>query len=214
MVMQGGKPICALYEMGKDMQGVPPNWASYIAVDNADDVAKKTTANGGKVLKEPFDVMSFGRMAVLQDPTGATFCVWQAKDHVGAHVVQEPGTMCWNELFTNNVDAAGKFYVNTIGWVTKAIDMGPMGTYTLFNRKNDDQNNAGGMMALPPHMKGAPPHWLAYFAVTDCDASAKKAADLGAKTLLPPTDIPNIGRFSIVQDPQGAVLALFKSTHG
>ncbi|MDB5213322.1 MAG: hypothetical protein JWO86_1249 [Myxococcaceae bacterium] len=126
-------------------------------------------------------------------------------------VKQDAGSLCWNELFTT-VDAAGKFYVNTFGWTTKSVDMGPMGTYTLFNRVGDDKNNAGGMMPMPPNMKGVPSNWLAYFAVADGDASTKKVTELGGQTIAPPMDIPNVGRFSIVEDPQGATFALFKTT--
>ncbi len=126
--------------------------------------------------------------------------------------MNEPGALTYNELLTNDVDRAGKFYVQTIGWTTQAVDMGPMGTYTLFKRTGD-KNDKGGMMPIGPNMKGVPPHWLAYFAVADCDASAKKVSELRGKVLMPPTDIPNVGRFAVVQDPQGATFALFKTAH-
>jgi hypothetical protein len=214
MCKLGGRDAAALYTMDKAMQGVPPHWASYITVDNVDARTKKAGQNGGKVLKDAFDVMDVGRMSVIQDPTGAIVNFWQPKKHPGAGVVNEPGALTWNELFTDNVDAAGKFYVQTIGWKTEAVDMGPMGTYTLFQRAGEDkEGNAAGMMKLSPDMKGVPPHWLAYFAVADCDASAKKVGELGGKVVVPPTDIPNIGRFAIAQDPQGATFALFKMGH-
>jgi uncharacterized protein len=215
MAKLGGQTVCALYTMGKEMQGTPPHWLSYITVDDADATTKKATASGGKVMKEPFDVMTHGRMAVLTDPSGAHVALWQPKGHIGAEVKQDPGTLCWNELFTTNVDQAGKFYVQTFGWKTESIDMGPMGTYTLFNREGAAKGagNIGGMLAMPPNMKGVPSNWLAYFAVTDVDASTKKAESLGGATIAPPMDIPNIGRFSIVKDPQGAVFALYKNAH-
>jgi len=212
MCKLNGQDAAALYTMDKSMQGVPPHWASYIAVDDVDAIAKKVTSAGGKVVKEPFDVLDAGRMVVVEDPTGAIVSFWQGKKHIGAGIVNEPGSLTWNELFTNNVDRAGKFYVQTVGWKTESVDMGPMGTYTLFKRAGED-GNAGGMMNIPPNMQGVPPHWLAYFAVADCDASAKKAGELGGKVAVPPTDIPNIGRFAIVQDPQGATFALFKMGH-
>jgi predicted enzyme related to lactoylglutathione lyase len=214
MAKLGGQTACAVSSMPKEMAGVPPHWMSYVTVDDADAIAKKATANGGKVVAGPFDVFTHGRMAVLSDPSGATVAVWQAKDHIGASVKQDPGSLCWNELFTTNVDQAGKFYVQTFGWKTQSMDMGPMGTYTLFNRDGAPKDeNAGGMMPMPANAKGAPSSWLAYFAVTDCDASAKKVTDLGGKIVAPPMDIPNVGRFAIVQDPQGAMFALFKTTH-
>jgi uncharacterized protein len=209
MASLGGKHVGALYKMGGEMA---PHWSSYITVDNVDEAAKKVTANGGKIVKDSFDVMDVGRMAVVTDPTGATFCLWQAKKHIGAGVKQEPGAMCWNEVFTSNIDAAGKFYANTFGWKTEAVDMGPMGVYTLFKLPGET-NSLAGMMPMPPSMAGVPSHWLAYVQVTDCDASAKKATELGGKIVVPPSDIPNIGRFSIVQDPQGATFALYKNLH-
>lgn len=214
MAKVDGKDAAGIFQMGGQFQGMPPNWGSYISVDDADAMTKKATANGAKVMKEPFDVMDVGRMAVLQDPSGGVFSIWQAKKHHGVGAKQEVGALCWNELYSTNVDAAGKFYVNTFGWKTESMDMGPMGTYTLFQDPvKGKQGNLGGMMNMPPNMKGVPSHWLAYFLVTDVDASAKKATDLGGKVLMPPMDIPNIGRFSIVTDPQGAALALYKNAH-
>lgn len=213
MCKMGTETVAALYKMGAEMKSVPSHWASYITVTDVDATAKKAATNGGKVVKEPFDVMDVGRMAVIEDPTGATFCLWQAKKHIGATLTGEPGSMAWNELFTRNVDRAGKFYIDTIGWTTESVNMGKMGTYTLFNLANDKKNNKGGMMPIAPDMKSVPPHWLAYIAVADCDASAKKVTSLGGKVMMDPMDIPNIGRFAIVQDPQGATFALYKGAH-
>ena len=212
MCKVGDQSACALFQMGERMKGVPPHWGSYVTVDDVDATAKKAAANGAKLLQEPFDVMDVGRMAVVQDPTGATFCLWQAKRHIGAGVIDEPGSLAWNELYTNDVDRAGKFYVDTLGWTTKAEDMGPMGTYTLFGLPGE-KRSVGGMMPMLPHMKGVPPHWLAYFAVTSCDASTKKATELGGKVVVSPTDIPNVGRFSVIHDPQNAVFALYEHRH-
>ncbi len=209
----GAQHAAALYAMGDQMKGVPPHWMSYITVDDVDATMAKAEKNGGKVIKAAFDVMDVGRMGVAQDPSGGTIAFWQAKKHIGAGVTEEPGTLCWNELFTTNVDAAGKFYAQTVGWTPKAVDMGPMGVYTLFNRPGDDAKNAAGMMGMPPKMAGVPSHWLAYFAVSDVDASTKKVTELGGKVMAPPMDIPKIGRFSVVQDPQGATFGLFKTTH-
>jgi predicted enzyme related to lactoylglutathione lyase len=213
MAKVGPHHVAGLFEMSKEMAAtVPAMWSSYVTVDNVDDAAKKVLASGGKLFKEPFDVMDVGRMAVVQDPTGAAISLWQAKKHIGAGVKNEAGALCWNELYTTDPAAAGAFYTTLFGWQTEAVDMGPMGTYTLFKLPGET-NNVGGMMAMPPNMKGAPSHWVAYIAVEDCDASTKKVGDLGGKTLMPPTDIPNIGRFSIVQDPTGATFALYKNLH-
>jgi predicted enzyme related to lactoylglutathione lyase len=208
MIKLGNDHVGGLFQMGDAMKGMPPTWASYITVEDADKTAKLAAENGATVLKEPFDVMDAGRMAVIADPTGAVFCIWQPKRHPGAGVVNEPGALCWNELFTNDVDRAGKFYIDTIGWTTEAVDMGPAGAYTLFKKKGETSNK-GGMMP----MKGIPPHWLAYFAVESCDASTKKASELGGKVMMQPRDLPDVGRFSILTDPTGATFALFETNH-
>lgn len=197
-----------LYTMGPDMQGVPSHWLSYLNVTDVDATTAKVTGLGGKVMKGPFDVMDQGRMSVVQDPSGATVAFWQAKKVAHTTIKSEVGSVCWTELLTSNVDAAGKFFVNTVGWKTEGMDMGPMGVYTLFSRDGTKETQVAGMMAHP--MKGAPSAWLVYLGTPDVDASAKKVTELGGKVLSPATDIPNIGRFAIVQDPQGAVFALFK----
>jgi predicted enzyme related to lactoylglutathione lyase len=152
MAKLNGKDAAGIMKMSAEMQAMmPANWGSYIAVEDADATAKKAVANGGKVMKEPFDVMDVGRMAVIQDPSGAVFCIWQAKKHHGVGAKQEVGALCWNELYSTNVDAAGKFYVNTFGWKTESMDMGPMGTYTLFHDPVEGKKcNFGGMINMPP----------------------------------------------------------------
>ena len=204
-----GGPVGALYKMGKEMAGVPSHWASYITVENADDAAKKITAAGGKIVKPPFDVMDVGRMAVVQDPAGATFCIWQAKKHHGAQVKLENGALCWNECMTTNIDQAAKFYGTVFGWKPAPVEMGGGMVYTLLKLAGTDEN-AAGMMAMPPDMKNVPSHWLAYIGAADVDASAKKVTELGGTIIVPPTDIPNVGRFAVVQDPMGAAFALYK----
>lgn len=203
----GDAVVGGLYKMGPEMQGIPPNWLSYINVTDVDATTAKVEGNGGKVMKGPFDVMDQGRMSVLQDPSGGTVAFWQSKKFSNPTLKRDPGSMCWNELLTTNVDAAGKFYATTVGWKTEGMDMGPMGTYTIFSRDGSKDTQVAGMMAHP--MKGVPSAWIAYFATTDVDASAKKTTELGGKVVTEPMDIPNIGRFAMVQDPQGAVFALF-----
>ncbi len=212
LVKLGDRLVGGLFEMTKEMAAVAPShWASFITVDDVDATAKSAAAHGGKLIDEPFDVLDLGRMAVVQDPTGAIFRLWKGKRRIGAEVKGESGSLCWNELYTSNVDVARSFYTDVIGWQARAVDMGSMGTYTLLAVPGENEN-LGGIMPIPPSMKGAS-HWLVYIEVDDCDASTKKANDLGAKTLMPPMDIPNTGRFSIVQDPTGAVLALYENRH-
>jgi uncharacterized protein len=186
-------------------QGVPPNWGSYVTVASADDAAKRAVSLGGKVLMEPFDVMEHGRMAVIMDPIGATFSVWQAKKHIGVTMLNEPGSLGWTQLNATDPAKAKPFYTGLFGW-TAQDDPNPMGgVYTTWMKSDGP---AGGMMAMPPGAEGAPSHWLVYWAVADTRAAHTKAASLGAKTFVPPVDIPGMGTFAVLQDPQGVVFAL------
>src|SRR5262249_36849529 len=168
----------------------------------ADAAAKKAKELGGSILMEPFDVMDVGRMAVIQDKQGAVFSVWEAKKHIGAEVMNEPGALCWAELDTNDTKSAEKFYTALFGWGTK-----PSETYTEWQRGGQ---SIGGMMTIPKEWGPVPPNWLVYFMVSDVDETTKKAGSLGAEAVVPPMDIPKTGRFSVIRDPQGAVFATFK----
>jgi len=186
--------------------GVPPHWNTYVTVANADDAAKRAEALGGKVLAPPFDVMDAGRMAVLQDPTGAVFQVWQPKQHVGTRIQREPGALCWTELVTGDTRAAERFYTQLFGWAAKRGGAG-QDEYTEFSVNGVP---SGGMMAIRPEWGPMPANWTPYFQVADCDASVAKAKGLGAQVGMPPTDLPNVGRFAMLADPQGARFALFQ----
>lgn len=201
-----GRDAAAGYTLRKDQreQGVPPNWSLYIAVDNADQAAAKAGQAGGKVLAPAFDVMDVGRMAVVQDPTGAAFCVWQAKKNTGIGIAGEPGTLCWADLSTPDPGRAAKFYSALFGWKVEKGEKDPSGYLHI---KNGDQFIGG----IPPAHGNAPPHWLIYFMVADVAATAAKAGKLGAKILMPPQDMEGVGTWAIVSDPQGAVFAIFKS---
>jgi predicted enzyme related to lactoylglutathione lyase len=137
------------------------------------------------------------------------FCVWQAKAHIGARLVGENGTFCWDELWTTNRKKAAEFYTGLFGWGAKEGDMGGMGVYTEWQNAGQ---SIGGMMEIAPEMGQVPPNWLPYFMVEDCDATSEKAKSSGGKLFVPPTDIPNVGRFSVIGDPQGAMFAIIKLT--
>ncbi len=208
MFKQDGKDVGAVYQMTGEMkaQGIPPNWLSYASVPSADETVEKAKSLGATILQEPMDVFEFGRMAVIKDPTDAVFALWQPGLHAGAGITNLPNSMCWNELATRDTAKAGEFYQKLFGWGGDAQEMGPM-TYTMFT--NQAQPTAG-MYEPPPEMGNVPPHWLVYFAVADSDELAKKATELGANVCVPPSDIPGIGRFAIIQDPQGAAFAIIK----
>jgi hypothetical protein len=208
MLHLDGKEAGALNELQKTQRdaGVPSHWLLYLSVASADETLAKVAELGGKVLAGPFDVMEFGRMGVAQDPTGATFAIWQPKKHIGARVTGEPGAACWNELATRDTEAAGAFYTKVFGWTDLTKQMGPM-TYTSFMQ---GETPTGGMLKMTEEWAGIPPHWMVYFAVADCDAGAARARELGGEVKVPPTDIPEVGRFAVIQDPQGAVFSIIK----
>ncbi len=203
-----GKSVGAAYSMRAEerQHGVPPHWGSYVTVPNADDAVKRAQALGAKVLAPALDVMDAGRMAVLQDPTGATFCVWQAGKHFGAALLREPGALGWTELATRDTKAAEKFYTSLFGWTAKTGTDAGM-EYTEFSNQGASQ---AGMMPMMPQMGNAPPYWMPYFEVADCDAAVAKAKELGGRIYAPATDIPKVGRFAVLADHQGAVFAVIK----
>jgi predicted enzyme related to lactoylglutathione lyase len=208
ILKQKGKDVGALYKMPEEMtsNGVPPHWMSYISVANADETAAKAKSQGATLMKEPFDVFTMGRMAVIQDPTGAMFALWQPGTHPGAGVVNTPNSLCWNELATKDAARAGEFYTGVFGWEKNVQQMGPM-TYTSF--MNGDRP-AGGMYEPGPEMGEMPPHWMVYFAVADADATLARAIELGGKSCAPPMDVPGVGRMAVMTDPQGAAFAVIK----
>lgn len=208
MLQKSGKDVAGLYRLGDEMQkmGVPPHWLSYVAVDSADDVAKKAKELGADIKTEPFDVFDVGRMAVVTDPTGATFALWEPKAHKGAAVVNEANSLVWNELLTNNIDKAGAFYTDLFGWGSESKNVGQY-DYTSFL---NGEKPAGGMMEIQKEWGEVPPSWLVYFSVDDCGAMIDKAKKLGATILSGPDTIPDIGTMATVKDPQGAVFAIIK----
>ena len=201
MFQKDGRECAAMYQMGKEMQGIPPFWLSYVAVTDADAVAEKAKSLGGRVVNGPFDVYDFGRMVVMGDAEDGAFAVWQPKSHIGVRVRDEDNTLCWNELQAHDVDKAKKFYRELFGWKMKESP-----EYTELAAGDTP---IGGMMKsqAPPEV---PPYWLPYFAVADCDATVNAAKAAGAQVYAGPMDYPNVGRFALLADPQGAVFAVIK----
>ncbi len=202
-----GLEAAAIYKQSEEEKnmGVPAHWNTYITVENVDAVAEKAGQTGGKVLFGPMDVFDAGRMAMLTDPQGAAFAVWQPKAHIGVRVKHDPGSMTWNELMTSNPDAAIEFYGGLLG-LERGETMGDM-DYTLVRAQGED---VAGVMQITPEMGPMPPMWNIYFAVADVDESVAKAQSLAGNVMVPAMDIPDIGRFAGLTDPQGAFFSVFK----
>jgi len=187
-------------------EGEPPAWTTYVSVDDADDTARQAKEAGAAVIVEPFDVLDAGRMVVIRDPTDAYFSLWQPAEHHGAELVNEPSTLCWNELTTRDIDTARDFYRGLFGWGVKTNPF----EGTVYTEWKLGDHSVGGMIQMTDEWPDdIPPHWMAYFAVDDCDARAEHAEGLGGKVLDPPTDI-SPGRFAVLTDPQGAVFSILE----
>ena len=198
-----GKNVAAIAPQPPQQReaGVPPAWQSYITVTSADDSARRAGELGGTVHAPPFDVMDAGRMAVIRDPQGAFFMVWEPKGNIGAGLVNVPGALCWNELASPELDAAPGFYAELFGWKVEPLEGSPTPYLTI---KAAGKAN-GGMRGAQPQ---EPPYWLVYFAVDDVDTAMSRVKELGGRAITDPFDIA-MARIGVVQDPQGAVFALY-----
>jgi predicted enzyme related to lactoylglutathione lyase len=208
MFKLAGLEAAAMYKLTGDMmkQSVPPHWMLYVNVASVDETIARAKAAGGQVMAGPFDVSDAGRMAVLRDPQGASISVWQPNKHIGIRVAGATGTLCWSELATTDRVKAREFYSQVFGWGPDISQMNGV-EYTQWKV---GETAVGGMLEMTAEWEGAPPHWMPYFLVADCSASADKAKQLGGSICVPPVDIPNIGRFSVLTDPQGAYFSIFK----
>ena len=204
MLRLGDDYVGGLYEMDASQReaGAPPFWLSYVSVEDAEAGAARARELGGTV-HGAFDVLDAGRMAVVEDPTGARLALWEPQEHAGAGRVNDPGCLAWNDLQTSDPSPAADFYAALFGWEMEPIeDDGKLVYVTI---KNVGSSN-GGIM---PSQNGGPPYWLAYFTVASSEKALAKARDLGGQVLAGPQDI-GAGRISVLRDPQGAVFAVYE----
>lgn len=210
--------------VGSLPEGAPPmaRWNTYIWVDNADEATARARAAGGSVMMEPFDVMDSGRMAVLADPEGAVFSVWEAQEHRGAQVVNEHGAINFNGLSTRDPDGAAAFYAAVFGWDTLDLPIGQMWTLPGYGDHLEESNPGlrdqmaqmgapagfidvvAALNPIPDDDEETPAHWSVTFGVNDVDAAATKAGELGGRVVAGPADAPWT-RIAVLEDPQGAV---------
>jgi predicted enzyme related to lactoylglutathione lyase len=186
-------------------------WTTYLAVDDLEATVAKARAAGGTVVMEPMDVMTFGRMAIVTDPGGAAVSFWQAGEHRGAGLVNEPGSLAWNELTTRAVDGSLAFLEATVGLKGHKLTFDGGGEY--YELQLPGGRAVGGLMPMvgdmwPPDL---PNHWMVYFAVQDTDATVARCLELGGEAPVPPTDIPP-GRFAVLRDPQGGTFSVITLT--
>lgn len=204
----GGRDVAGMGGLMPEQvaQGVPPHWMAYVASADVDRSAERAGQSGGAVLMPPMDVMDSGRMTMVRDPEGAIVALWQPKNHPGFGRRDEPNSLCWVELAVRHVDRAGAFYTHLFDWTTETTQMAS-GPYTMFKL---GEQTVGGMWMIPANLPDVPPHWMVYFNVTDCDATFAQALSMGGREILPATDIPGVGRFATLKDPQGAVFSIIQ----
>lgn len=192
-----------------------PGWCVYFQTPDVDATAKAVEQGGGSVVYEPSDVFELGRMAIFTDPAGVRFAAWQPGQNKGLDVVNDPGTLCWEELYTPDPDAAISFYSGVFGWEAASMPLPDgSGSYTMVNPAGASQDTMfGGVVPLSADPAEAPdgPYWLSYFEVADCDAAVARAADLGAKVRMAPVDMEGVGRFAKLADPAGARFAVMQT---
>ncbi|MEV2224474.1 VOC family protein [Nocardia vinacea] len=205
MGMKGGQAVAGIGP--KPQAGMPSVWTTYLAADNADAIAERVGAAGGQVVMPPFDVLDAGRMFIGVDTVGAAFGIWQARAHNGAAVHNEHGAYCWNELHTRQLDTAKKFYADVFGFTYTDVGDGENMIYAMFTPRGGEQP-AGGMnddTVMPGDPM--PSYWLTWFQFDDVDAGLARAAELGARVLMPASDSP-AGRMAMVSAPQGEVFGI------
>ncbi|SRR5258708_6387422 len=195
-VVAGGSPTF--------MPNMPSFWNNYVSVENVDEVVANVEKLGGKVTMPPMDVLDSGRMASIQDPTGANLSLWQPKKHIGAAIVNTVGAMSWNELYTKDVEKAKQFYADLLGWTYEVDEKN--NSYIMI--KNKGRSN-GGIFAMTPEMGTMPPNWTVYFTVKNLDESLAKVKELGGQVYMGPKEI-SIGKIAMIADPAGAAFMMIE----
>lgn len=200
--------VAGLYAYNADQreQGIPPNWLCYFSVADVNETTEKARSLGANILTGPFDVMELGRMSLIQDPTGATFGIWEAKAHIGTMRLGEHGTITWAELTTNDVDKALAFYTELFGYGTTRMES-QEGLYIVFDVNGSP---AAGLASVQATGQNTPAYWQIYFNVDDSDMLVEEVRKAGGTVLTEPTDIPDVGRFAILRDPTGGVFSVLQ----
>jgi hypothetical protein len=190
-------------------KGAPPHahWLAHLQVADAAATVAQVRAHGGTVPAEPWKLGEVGTMAVVKDPLGGVFALWQPSQVIGTGDYKGvAGAFCWNELYTEQPDQSAAFYAAIGGFEHGKMEMGPdMGTYHLLS--SEGKSRAG--MMKPP-MPGIPQHWMPYVQVADVDATIAKAKKLGADIKLAAASAPGVGKFGVLLDPQGASLGVLQ----
>jgi predicted enzyme related to lactoylglutathione lyase len=189
----------------------PSAWNTHIAVASADETAAEAQAHGGALLVEPFDAPPAGRMAVIADPSGAVFCVWEAGVRQGAQLVNEPSAWAMSALTTDDPEGARAFYGELFGWRAESFDAGPGQETWLWRLPGYVGGEPGQPVPLDVvavMMTGASPpaNWSVDFWIADADAAAAAAPEFGGQVMAAPADAGGFRR-TVLADPHGAIFS-------
>ncbi len=203
----GGQTVAGMGQMPEEMkaQGLPPMWSNYINVDNLEAVAQQASELGGRLAMPIMQIMEQGWMSFLQDPTGGLVGLWQKNQYHGADLVNVPGTFCWNELATRDLDSAKSFFGNLLGW---DFETNPDSELPYAHIINQGRKN-GGIIQMDERWGQAPPHWMVYFSVANIDESVHNLGELGGNTCVPIFEVP-VGRMAVVSDPKGGTFTMIQ----
>lgn len=191
--------------MPQQDSSTPPRWTTYFAADDVDAVTTRITEAGGAVVGPPMDVGPMGRMAIAQDPEGQHFGLWQAVEHTGVQIYNEPGALVWNEAAVDDPGAAREFYSSVFGFRFDEVE--GMGGYATF------ATDGGPLGGLGGHQSGSPKGWTSCFSVASADAAVSAVQNGGGKVTMAAQDTP-FGRFAVVEDPWGAPFSVMQELAG
>jgi predicted enzyme related to lactoylglutathione lyase len=209
MARRNGQNAAGMMPLSDEMaaSGMPPVWSVYVSVDDIEATLARVEPAGGTTMGPVMDAMNAGRFAVIADPAGAVICLWEAREHIGADIVNEHGTFSWCELITPDPEAVAAFYRAVFGWSTQTAPM-PTGTYMLFNVAGGNENGIAGAMAPP--VEGMPSYWGVYFMVNDAARAVETARTQGAQVMMEATEMPGVGVLATLVDPHGAAFSVME----
>jgi predicted enzyme related to lactoylglutathione lyase len=199
-----GRPVAGLGEGPADQPTATAAWTTYLAVDDVEAMTRRVTAAGGTALMPAIEIGDFGRMAVVADPAGAVFGLWEAGEHIGARLVNVPGAMCWNEALSGDFEASKAFYAEVFGFALQDLS-GPEFEYVGLQIR---ARTVGGLGAIGTEMESVSSHWLTYFAVESADAVAARAVALGGRCSGARDSA--YGRMAVITGPQGESFAVIE----
>lgn len=200
------KPAAALYDLAPEHKAmnIPPHWMNYVSCDDIKATVQKVKDNGGVVIMEPWEAAGYGIGAMFQDPEGAMLGLWQPISHIGASWKNIHGAYCWFEHASHGNEKTVEFYENVFGYSARTELMGD----TLYTTFFLGEEPVAGLYVMPEMLKDLPCHWLVYFTVDSVDKALEVTIAEKGEILMPKMQVPGVGFFSVIRDPQGAVLGI------